>query len=315
MKKSISCPGCYSRDRAFLFEAQDRMFHLSGKFQIYKCFTCGLVYISNPPKSEEIGKYYPKTRYYSYRDQDEDGFFGTLREYLLKNYYKPTIWSRLISIIIHNVPAIPTFQKNGKIMDIGCGTGGTLISLGKLGWKTYGVDIDQKAIAIANTQGVEHAFVGTYEMLSRFPDNFFDAVRLYHVIEHLYNPGDCLKIIRKKLKRNGELIIGTPNIDSLVGRVFGKYWYNLDAPRHLVLFSPKTLELTVKKYGFRLSKREFCSAGGILGSLGYVLSTKLHKNVSFLTYQLLVIMIYPIEWILDKITMGDVFVVRARKIV
>ncbi len=314
MKKLASCPDCFSRDRSFRFVAQDRMFHLPGNFQIYKCLSCGLTYIGNPPKSEDIGTYYPKTRYYSYRDQDDDGFFGALRNYLLLHYYKPTIWSRLLTGFIPNVPAIPTYQKNGKIFDIGCGTGGTLISLGKLGWNTYGVDIDANAIAIAKNNGVEHAFVGTYQKLIQFPDNFFDAVRLYHVIEHLYDPGDCLKLIQKKLRKNGELIIGTPNADSLVSNIFGTYWYNLDTPRHLVLFNPKNLELAIRKHGFRVQKTEFCSAGGLLGSLGYLVSERLHRNISFLAKQWLVILAYPIEWILDKMSLGDVFVIRAQKI-
>lgn len=314
MKKSDSCPDCFSRDRSFRFIAHDRMFHLPGSFQIYKCLTCGLTYIGNPPKSEEIGTYYPKTRYYSYRDQDDDGFFVALRNYLLLHYYKPTVLSRLLTGFIPNVPAIPVYQKNGKIFDIGCGTGGTLTSLRKLGWNTYGVDIDAKAIEIAKIKGVEHALVGTYQKLEQFPDNFFDAVRLYHVIEHLYDPGDCLRLIQKKLKQNGELIIGTPNSDSLVSKIFGTYWYNLDAPRHLVLFNPKNLALAIKKYGFCVQKAEFCSAGGILGSLGYVVSERLHRNISFLANQTIVILMYPIEWMLDTLSLGDIFVIRARKI-
>ena len=129
----------------------------------------------------------------------------------------------------------------------------------------------------------------------------------------MYDPGDCLKLIQKKLKKNGELIIGTPNIDSLVSNIFGTYWYNLDAPRHLVLFNPKTLESTIRTFGFRIQQREFCSAGGILGSIGYVLSGMLHKKISFLENQMLVILMYPIEWMLDKLFLGDVFVIRARK--
>lgn len=313
IQKPVSCPHCSSSQNKLLFVAHDLMFHLSGNFQVYRCIRCGITYIGNPPKSKVISKYYPKARYYSYRDQDEGGFLGTLRNYLLQHYYKPTLLSHLISIVIHNVPAIPTYHTNGKILDIGCGTGGTLISLRKLGWETYGVDIDAKAIKIAKTNGVEHAYVGTYQKLASFPDNFFDAVRLYHVIEHLYHPGDCLRLIRKKLKRNGELIIGTPNSDSLVSKIFGKYWYNLDAPRHLVLFNPKNLELAVRKNGFSVQKTEFCSAGGILGSLGYLFSEKLQRNVSLLSNQWLVILVYPIEWILDKAGLGDIFVAVARK--
>ncbi len=313
INKSVSCPHCSSSQKKLLFVAHDLMFHLPGNFRINTCLNCGLTFIGNAPKPEDLEKYYPKMRYYSYRDQEEGGFFGALRSYLLQHYYKPTLLSRFISIVIHNVPAIPTYHMNGKIFDIGCGTGGTLIALRKLGWETYGVDIDTKTIKIAKTNGVEHAYVGTYQKLASFPDNFFDAVRLYHVIEHLYHPGDCLRLIRKKLKKNGELIIGTPNSDSLVSKIFGKFWYNLDAPRHLVLFNPKNLELAVRKYGFSVQKTEFCSAGGILGSLGYFFSEKFQRNVSFLANQWLVILVYPIEWILDKLSLGDVFVARARK--
>ncbi|MCL4360164.1 class I SAM-dependent methyltransferase [Patescibacteria group bacterium] len=305
-----SCPNGHKEGR-LLYESRDRMFHISGTFNVYRCTVCGVSYLADPPTPSEIGKYYPRDKYYSYHDQDDDGFFGALRGYLLTHYYHPTVVSRFIAAVVHNVPAIPSPKLNGRIFDIGCGTGGTLASLGKLGWQTYGSDLDRRAIQIARSKGVRHALVGGYEVLKRFPDNYFDAIRMYHVIEHLAEPLDCLAIIRKKLRPGGELIIGTPNAGSPAARLFGKYWYNLDTPRHLVLFSPRSLGETLKKTGFSVRKTEFCSAGGILGSLGYLLGEKTGRKTDFLAKQWLVLLFYPAEWLMDKLSSGDIFVVRA----
>lgn len=313
MKILTICPNCSSRKLKFLFESRDRMFNLPGRFQVYQCISCGVLFIANPPTSHTIGKYYPSNTYYSYRNQDDDGFFGKLRNYLLVHYYQPTIFTRLLTMVIPNVPAIPEFKLNGKILDIGCGSGDTLVSLGNLGWDTTGIDIDKYAIKIAKDHGVHHAYVGTYKVLKRFPDNYFDVIRMYHVIEHLYEPGDCLHLIKKKLKPDGELIIGTPNNTSVVARLFGKYWYNLDTPRHLVIFNPSILIKLLNDMDFMNIKLEFCSAGGILGSIGYLFRNYAETNMSLLDKQWLVVMTYPIEWLLDKLSAGDIFVLRCKR--
>ena len=98
-----------------------------------------------------------------------------------------------------------------------------------------------------------------------------------------------------------------------MARIFGTYWYNLDVPRHLVLFSPKTLLDFAEKAGFHVDALEFCSAGGILGSIQYVLRDTLGIRINLIHRAWLVMMVYPIEWIIDKLHAGDVFVLRAKK--
>ena len=99
-------------------------------------------------------------------------------------------------------------------------------------------------------RGLTNIKLGGYEKIEDFPDNYFDCIRLYHVIEHLPNPHHCLQLIYKKLKRGGEIVLGTPNAKSMVSKIFGIHWYNLDVPRHLFVFSPDTLSRLVDKAGF-----------------------------------------------------------------
>lgn len=234
-------------------------------------------------------------------------FFSRLRRYLIRRQYH----SGVLTGILPKVPAIPKGIKGGKILDIGCGTGDTLVLLRELGWETYGIDINAKAVTIAKKRGVDHVKIGFYQDISSYPDNHFDAIRLYHVIEHLNDPLQCLRLINKKLKKGGQLIIGTPNVESLVSHLFGTYWYNLDAPRHIVLFSPLTLKRAVIDSGFSSPHIEFCSAGGLLGSIQYILKEKFGIRWNLIDTQWLVLLFYPLEWLLDRMDKGDVFVLRA----
>lgn len=308
-RKIKSCLLCESSNFEFMFFSKDRMFNLPGKFAVKKCKQCSLVFLDPQPSQKLLKKHYPSQKYYSYSRSKERDLFKAIRDYLIGHYYSPNIFSLFFSTFIQNIPAIPSYVKNGKILDIGCGDGDTLESLKKLGWETYGLDVDARAVEIANKKG--HSVKrGTFRALSTYPDSYFDAIRLYHVIEHIDNPLACLSLIRKKLKKEGELLIGTPNIHSPLASIFGSYWYNVDTPRHLFLFSPQTLEKLLSKNNFVINKIEFCSAGGIPGSLQYVVRDLLNRKIDLIKIPI-VLLFYPLEWILNRLKAGDVFVVRA----
>jgi len=288
------------------------MFGFPGDFFVKKCF-CGLVFLDPIPGEDTLKKYYPSTKYYAYTTNKGEGFFTKLREYLIKNYYSKNLVSKIISTLINNVPAIPSWRSDGKILDVGCGSGETLVLLKKIGWDVYGLDIDKSALRMAKERGISNTTYGTFKNISDFPDNYFDAVRMYHVIEHLDNPVEALKIIHKKLKKNGEIIIGTPNTKSVISRLFGKYWLNLDTPRHVILFNPDILKKILIQEKYIVNEVHFCSAGGILGSVGYFLADLRKTKINLLNKTWLVLLFYPIEWFFDKLKVGDVFVIKATK--
>lgn len=294
----MKCIVCANDSWQCLFSARDRMFGLPGKFFEYQCTTCGLVRLAPIPTS--LKKYYPTKKYYSYQGKTRFSFFGFLRSFLITH--------KLLSF----VPAMPE-HKIGRILDIGCGSGDTLLLLKQIGWDTYGLDIDNQAVLIAKKNGLKNVITGGYESMSQFPDNYFDSIRLYHVIEHLDDPQRCFKLVYKKLKHAGEIIIGTPNINSIVARICKGYWYNLDCPRHLYLFTPKTLGALAKKSRFVRHKTTYSSAGGWVGSIQYMLEEITQRDIDLINRPWLIMFFYPLEWLLDRFGFGDVFVLRGEK--
>jgi len=307
----MKCPICSHTTWKNLFPSIDRLYHFPGLFHTIRCNRCGLWSLDPFLKERAVRTYYPKT-YYAYQKNTKPGIFWRLRSYMIKTSSSMKPIHRLLRFII-KVPALPSFVKHGKILDIGCGTGDTLVLFKHIGWDVYGLDIDRFAIQIARKRGLKKVTFGSYKTMSLYTDTNFDALRLYHVIEHLDNPDALLTLAHQKLKKGGELIIGTPNVRSFAAKVFKQYWYNLDCPRHLYIFSPKHLIVLLKKSGFTNINISFSSAGGILGSIQYFLHDKLRMNIDLINRPMLLFLLYPFERVLDTLGVGDVFVISANK--
>lgn len=313
MKIIKYCPLCGSSEAIPFLSVKERMLGIGGIFFLKECSRCSLVFLDPQLSESHLKKYYPSKSYYIYNRSSKKGQIELIREYLIKHYYSPNLLSSIITTFVKNVPAMPSYCRNGKILDLGCGTGDTLVLLKEMGWDVYGMDIDEKAILTGRKRGLKNLKLGTYRDLDKYPDNYFDAIRLYHVIEHLDDPKLCLSLLWKKLKKGGELIMGTPNRDSLVSKVFKSYWYNLDPPRHLFIFSPRTLRRLVEKNNFSVEKIEFCSAGGIVGSMQYLINDMFNKKIDIIHKFPVIVLFYPLEWLIDKFRLGDVFTMRVLK--
>jgi len=126
-------------------------------------------------------------------------------------------------------------------------------------WELHGVEPNAEAAAYAREHLGLNVFAGPLEE-AVLPDEHFDAVTLWDVLEHLPNPRAALTSIRCALKPDGWIFCRVPSLDSLDARLFGPYWAGLDAPRHFYVFSQSTLGhlLDVTGFGFR----EFGHFGG-----------------------------------------------------
>lgn len=311
MKPTPSCLICGSSQTHEVYKAKDRMFGGNKIFNYFECKHCSVCFLYPQPSFKELRKYYPSSKYYSYSNSNKKDFFGTIRTYLIRSYYRENFFSKLFSFFVANVPAIPS-APIGRILDVGCGSGETLSLLKETGWSVYGVDLDKRAIDVARKRGIT-AKIGGYEAIESFPQNYFNAVRLYHVIEHIDDPLAALRLIYSRLKPGGQLIMGAPNYDSVVRKIFGSFWYNLDAPRHLFLFSPENLTTLGKRSGFRDPYVDYFAAGGILGSIQYIISEKLNKKVDLLSNIFLVLLFLIPELVTNKLSAGDIFTLRMCK--
>ncbi len=126
--------------------------------------------------------------------------------------------------IFHN------FEK-GRVLDLGCGDGECAKKLKDLGFEVIASDVNYSKFKYKNEIEFQQCDI-TKEM--PFPENYFDYVLLLEVIEHLRNPYTVIPKINHIIKRNGSLIISTPNILNLKSRLRflfeGAYEYFREPP-------------------------------------------------------------------------------------
>jgi SAM-dependent methyltransferase len=149
---------------------------------------------------------------------------------------------------IRHLPATP----GGRLLDVGCGSGAFLIQMRSLGWRAEGIDPDPTAIASARKAGLAVTQATLADLDLGAHEGAFDAVTLSHVVEHLHDPAADLRRVNRLLRPGGLLWIATPNLEGLGLRRFGRDWLGLDPPRHLVLFTPASLERLVRVSGFEV---------------------------------------------------------------
>lgn len=75
-----------------------------------------------------------------------------------------------------------------------------------------------------------------------------------HLIEHVHDPVGLLKECLRVLKPGGSLVAITPNVESLGHKVFRESWRGLEPPRHLQLFSLRTLRTCTERAGLQINR-------------------------------------------------------------
>lgn len=235
------CPICgseksflkYPANLAFLGEIYFITDSRIGKHgDIFKCQTCGLAWV-DPVFAQK-----------------------TIQGYVASGFdevYEKERISRLKTADVL-VKKIKKLKPAGKLLDIGCYNGIFLEIAQKYNYEIFGIEASSAAVNRSAPSIRENLKVGlAEEALKQFPDNFFDVITLFDVIEHLGNPGRILSEANRKLKKDGLLVFSTPNLNSLMARLQGGSWYAI-LPHHLHYFSLKNLSLLLAQNGFLIEK-------------------------------------------------------------
>jgi 2-polyprenyl-3-methyl-5-hydroxy-6-metoxy-1,4-benzoquinol methylase len=144
------------------------------------------------------------------------------------------------------------FRQQGRLLDVGCGSGEYLHKMHGYGWEVSGIEPDAAAGRVAREQYGLELFSGLVED-APYPASSFDMITARHVIEHIGDPRSFLVGVCRLLKPGGRLVLLTPNGGGLGHRLFRADFYSLDPPRHLVLYTPTGLRHLVQQVpGIRL---------------------------------------------------------------
>ena len=138
---------------------------------------------------------------------------------------------------------------NKHVLDFGCGSGLIAARFAALGANVVGYEPDSSAACFNSNFESFQAFCDL-EQCAATRDSGFDFIVLNHVIEHLESPLTTISRLKLMLAPGGRLLITTPNANSLFHKIFGRYWRGLEAPRHLHVFTKKSLGEVLQSSGF-----------------------------------------------------------------
>ena len=141
-----------------------------------------------------------------------------------------------------------------KILDVGSGAGELLIYLRTLGYRhLVGVDpYLTKDLTYPNGVVVYASEIGDVQ-------GRFDFIMFHHSFEHISDPHTVFDALPGKLVSGGSVLIRIPVVPSEAWEEYGVDWVQLDAPRHLYLYSRKSLELLARAHGFKVTRVVFDS--------------------------------------------------------
>lgn len=196
--------------------------------QIVRCVRCGLVYVNPRVGARKLHQHYnsdqsSRIRYYQEVEcADRQTFAGIL-----------ALAARLL-------------PHKGRLLDIGPNIGTCMDVARQAGWETHGIEINALAANYCRQQRGLNVLAGQLEA-GTFPGSHFDVILMGDVIEHLLDPMATMRIIQGILKPAGIVIISTPNIASLAGRML-----QIKPEEHLYYFSPVTMAVLVGKAGLEV---------------------------------------------------------------
>ncbi len=232
------CPCCGSASVYPALSAKD--YTVSNEmFEIWHCDDCTARFTQRVPNAATIGPYYQSANYVSHSDTAK-GLINRLYHFV-RNYTLNTK---------RKLVQDTTEKGTGTLLDVGAGTGAFANTMQVAGWNVTALEPDDIARKnAANKYGLE---LQSPDNLFQLGNSQFDAITMWHVLEHVHELHAYLEQFHKLLKQDGKLIIAVPNYTSYDAKRYGEYWAAYDVPRHLYHFSPKSMQLLGKAKGFEL---------------------------------------------------------------
>ena len=254
-------------------------FSTASSINIFKCYACKIKFMNPQYTDEYLADYYSK---YTHTDSEWN------EELFLSHQFCLNLIEQ------HN-------NSKGKLFDIGCGYGHLIDLARKRGWEAIGYDVDCSTVDRIKYKLNLQIYCGDFLKLE-LEENYFDVITMLHVIEHLKNPQDYLKIISHILKDNGIFFLALPNINSR-SAIFKSFLERLgfrkknkgayyDTDHHLWYYSPASIKNTLGRFGFE------------------VIDMRSGRHVKDIKSKL---KIFIVENILDKILWRSTMLVTARK--
>lgn len=271
--KEMNCKICGNKVDNKIILIKEMFFKLTTEAIPYiVCNKCGTVQIQEIPCN--IDSFYPISQYYSFVI-NKKYIKDLIKNYLIKKtFIGRGVIFKILDFYELTFPAIKSIRKlnlpfNARILDVGCGYGFITRSLKNIGFKNIsGIDpfIDKDI-----NDSIEIRKIDVHNLED---GEIYDLIMFHHSFEHISDPVETLLKAKKHLSENGIILIRMP----IIGYAFEKYrenWYQLDAPRHLFIYSIYGIEELLRRVELKIADKYYDS-----NSAQFKISGNYLRNIS-----------------------------------
>ncbi|MEW6457426.1 MAG: class I SAM-dependent methyltransferase [Acidobacteriota bacterium] len=228
-----TCILCGEKKLKLLFSIENNNF--------YKCKDCKLIQMNPIVRLKSLGE--------DYVGFDIERYKEFIRLFRIPQYER-------------EIEFIKKYKKEGKLLDVGCGTGGFLEIAGNNRFISYGIEPSRIAYSIARERN--KVIRGELKDIN-FKENYFDVVTMWSVFEHVPDPYLFLNKINSIVKKNGIIAMRIPSSHGLLSSLaillykitFGKIKYPLIILfqlkwdyKHYYFYNLRNIKLLLEKCGF-----------------------------------------------------------------
>lgn len=224
MKRDVPCMLCGNPEARLLFEKSGR--------EIVRCDGCGLEWTHPMPTADELADYYAQ----SY----EDGTYSFFAE------------AQEVRGLIarHRLEAITPFVNEGRWLDVGASSGDFVEAAAAARHDIEGLELSERAVEEARERGLR-MHCGSYDAFE--PEVPYHTITAFDVLEHMREPRDFLRHVRRWLDDDGRLVLTLPDVSSFYPRwLMRRHWFFYMPNEHLYYYTPDTLRRLLEEEDFHV---------------------------------------------------------------
>ena len=243
-QEEIACPLCGGREGKPVLIARDLLFASPGRYPLVRCASCHLEYVSPRPTGSALGRHYP------------NDYFGYALHEDAPRFMQPFLRAMARDISLRRIRYLEAsagrIEKDHQILDVGCGANRLLQCIrDERGCIGTGLDFKPEVVSYVRDtlhMPIVQGSLGT----AGLREASYDTVFMMEYLEHELDPRGLMMEARRITKPGGHLALELPHIAAWPGRMFGRFWWNLDIPRHLIFFTPDTLARMLDECGYEM---------------------------------------------------------------
>lgn len=250
MNKLNNCPICHATDIHWYNSNTDRRKGLPGKWDLWVCKQCSVLFMNPMPTKEELDTYY--SSYYLDGDKNKDSNKKISRRYVPRKLYY--LLRKFYHFLSGDVDPRDFIQiKEGEhILDYGCGNGTYLTYFHENGINIIGTEIADNPVRNCKKKGYKIVYIENLENLP-FSENEFDIIYLMQVFEHIHLPHIFLDELHRIIKQTGEIYLAIPNYKSSWRYLFREYWISgWFSPFHLFHYDKQSIQKLANLHHFEV---------------------------------------------------------------